>query len=102
MGADRPNVLTQIDGTGIMRDEQNLLERPSKRARREDENELEGHRFQLLDLLETLQRRGHWQDVDGGEISCEPFLHLTKNQTIFANKKVLVHVARTTREMKDW
>jgi hypothetical protein len=52
--ADRPSVSTQIDGTGIMADEQNLLDRPRKRARHEDENELEDRRFQRLELLEAL------------------------------------------------
>ena len=52
LAADRPNTSTQIDGAGLMADEDALVARPSKRARQADESELEDRRFQRLEMLE--------------------------------------------------
>jgi hypothetical protein len=48
--ADRPEVSTAIDGTAM----EESLARPAKRARHDDEGDMEGRRFQRLEMLESL------------------------------------------------
>ena len=59
LAADRPNVSTQIDGAGILAEEQTLLQRAPKRARlgndsANGENEFDASSSQRLKLLEAL------------------------------------------------
>lgn len=54
LAADRPGASTQLDGTGLMEEEENLLGKSKKRSRHEDENDLGEKRFQRLRQLEVV------------------------------------------------
>ena len=54
LAADRPTASTQLDGTGLMEEEEKLLEEPKKRGRHEDEDDMGEKRFQRLRQLEAL------------------------------------------------
>ena len=54
LAADRPGASTQLDGAGIMAEEEKLFDRPTKRARHEDEDAMESQSFQRLERLEAL------------------------------------------------
>ena len=54
LAADRPTVSTQLDGTGLMEEEESRYNRPKKRGRHEDEDEMGEQTFQRLQQLEDL------------------------------------------------
>jgi hypothetical protein len=54
LAADCPGASTHLDGAGMMEEEEKLCNRPNKRARHEDEDEMESKTFQRLQKLEAL------------------------------------------------
>jgi len=54
LAADRPATSTQLDGTGLMEEEEKLIEANANRGRHKDEDDMGEKRFQRLRQLEAL------------------------------------------------